>query len=105
MIIPQSEAEFQAVVVKYAEDHGWHWMHIHTTGTGRNQPARGTLGRGWPDLVLVRGDQLIFAELKRQDAGPTPQHQLDVLNVLSAVATSTYIWRPSQLALIMDVLA
>jgi hypothetical protein len=104
MIIPQSEAEFQQRVVQYAEEHGWHWMHIGRTGKYVANGAKGTLGKGWPDLVLVRGEQLIFAELKSQDAGPTPQHQLDVLNVLSAVATSTHIWRPSQLALIMDVL-
>ena len=102
--IPQTEAEFQKVVTDYAEKQGWHWMHIGRVGKYAANGAKGTLGRGWPDLLLVRGRRLIFAELKAQN-GELPQHQRDVLAVLHAVSGEAYVWRPSDLPFILEELA
>jgi hypothetical protein len=98
-----TEAEFQKQVTRIAEDFGWEWMHIGRTGKHVPNGAKGTLGPGWPDLLMVRGDQLLVAELKT-DRAPTPTvAQQHVLMVLGNVAR-TYVWRPSQLALILEVL-
>ena len=72
----QTEAQFQRTVTEYAALTGWLWYHTHDS---RRSHA------GFPDLCLVRGDRLIFAELKSergrvrleqeawlQALGPTP---------------------------------
>ena len=50
-----SEASFQGAVVEYARLRGW--LVYHTRDSRGSQP-------GYPDLTLVRGGRLIFAELK-----------------------------------------
>lgn len=101
--IPQTEAEFQKVVTDYAEKQGWHWMHIGRVGKYAANGAKGTLGTGWPDLLLVRGRRVIFAELKAQD-GFLSSQQTRVLSILGAAAEA-YVWRPSDLPFILQELA
>lgn len=68
------------------------WFHYHTHDSRRSEA-------GFPDLVLVRGDRLIFAELKSAKGRLTPA-QADWLKRLNAVAPSpgktveVYLWRP-----------
>jgi hypothetical protein len=57
-----TERELQALVVEAARQFGW--MAYHTFDSRRSQP-------GFPDLVLIRGDRLIAAELKVGTALPT----------------------------------
>lgn len=100
--IELSEAEFQSQVCRLAENLGWNWMHVVTTGTGRHFPIRGPLGSGWPDLVLLRNDRLLFVELKKEK-GPIRLGQDLVLSLLQRAA-ETYIWKPSDWEQIQDVL-
>lgn len=69
-----------AVVIKYAQLRGW--MHYHTHDSRRS-------AEGFPDLVLVRGDQLIFAELKSEKGKTTPA-QDTWLMALENVATTSH---------------
>lgn len=79
------------------------WLGYHTHRSDRS-PA------GFPDLVLVRGPRLIFAELKRQarSAKPTPAQEewLDRLGVVeravadanaTVASVEVYLWRPEDL--------
>ena len=50
-----SEAEWQKQIEDYATMHDWLWYHTHNS---RWSPA------GFPDLVLVRGETVIFLEAK-----------------------------------------
>jgi hypothetical protein len=60
---------------------------------------------GYPDRTLVRaGDRIIFAELKREQASPTPD-QIEWLDRLAAAGGEVYLWRPSDLDEIARVLA
>jgi hypothetical protein len=60
--------------------------------------------RGFPDLTIVKGDRLIFAELKRQDTQPTLE-QCDWLETLNNIKTvEAYLWRPDDLQTIADIL-
>ena len=52
-----SEAQFQKIVEGYAKVMGW--LYYHTQDSRRSQP-------GFPDLVMLRGDRQVVAELKRQ---------------------------------------
>lgn len=80
-----SEAVFQAHVFKLAEDHGW--LVFHDYDSRRN-------AAGFPDLTLVRGGVLIFAELKA-DKGRMRSAQRTWLAELGAVSGPLVrVWRP-----------
>lgn len=102
--VPQTEAQWQAVVVKAATDLGWEWMHIGRTGRYSPNGAKGTLGIGWPDLFLCRPGRMLFVELKGEDAPDLKLHQKLVMAALSNAGAEVYVWRPSDFALAMHVL-
>ena len=106
-VIPETEAEFQRRVIDLAESFGWQWLHVEGRSSRGIRSAgfalRGTLAKGWPDLLLLRGSQLIAAELKAQHAPPPSTDQLRVLQLLSE-AVKAYVWRPSDLPLILETL-
>lgn len=106
MTIELSEADFQLQVTDLAERRQWTWMHIERMGNPQGRwrtPVSGPLGRGWPDLVLVRDSALIFVELKTQ-RGQLTVFQKDVRAVL-VEAVPYYVWRPSDWAEIIAVLS
>jgi hypothetical protein len=88
------------------------WLHVHfrsaKTERGWRTPGSGELLEGWPDLVLVRGRRLIFAELKRELGHLTPQQSF-VVEVLQSLElhlprfadpypqVEVHVWRPSDL--------
>lgn len=85
-----SEKDWQQTVVDAALSFGWGVYH---TFDSRRSSA------GFPDLVLVRRDRLIFAELKRE-VGTVRLDQSVWLEGLGKVvdANSTveaHVWRPS----------
>lgn len=94
----QTESEWQRFVTDYAESLGWDWMHVGRVGKYQANGAKGTLGEGWPDLVLVKGHRVLFVELKAQDGKLTVQ-QRRVLDILGGD-----VWRPSDFARMADVL-
>jgi hypothetical protein len=60
--------------------------------------------RGFPDLTIVKGDRLIFAELKAEKGKVTPE-QSEWLDILGGVKTvEAYLWRPDDLQTIADIL-
>lgn len=91
------------------------WEHVHfrkgRTKDGWATSTSGSLGRGWPDLVLVRerDRRILFVELKRELEQPA-EHQERVLEVLRSLAAGepqptpfpgtwtrveVHVWRPS----------
>lgn len=79
-----SERELQNAVVDVARL--LDWRTYHTFDSRRSSP-------GFPDLTLVRGSRLVFAELKTS-TGVVSQHQVLWLASLSATTAETYVWRP-----------
>jgi hypothetical protein len=61
-----TEAQWQAQVVGLAGFYGWRVYHTHDSR--RSAP-------GFPDLVLVRPPELIFAELKGESTRVTPDQE------------------------------
>lgn len=103
-----SEAAFQQQVLNLAGFYDWRCYHTHDSR--RSQP-------GFPDLVLVRGPELIFAELKTEKGRVRPE-QAEWIAALSEVGAAVdavaqaaaldgyqpgdqtprvdvYLWRPS----------
>lgn len=98
----KTEADWQRVVTNYAESLGWDWMHIGRVGKHRANGAKGTLGKGWPDLFLVKGRRWLVVELKMPGESLS-QQQSDVMLKMSKVA-EYHVWRPADFALMAEVL-
>lgn len=82
----QSERQLLDTVRACAMVYGW--TVYHTYDSRRSEP-------GFPDLVMVRGGRLIFAELK-SDVGKLTSPQKHWISALSLVADTpeVYVWRP-----------
>lgn len=95
---PISERDFMAQVTQLALIRGWSYLHIRPgmTRDSWRTPISGPLGKGWPDLLLVREkDQRHLAiELKRDGQKPT-EDQLRVLGILAACGFETGWFTPS----------
>lgn len=95
-----TEAEFQAQIVELAERLGWWWMHVEKRLVSRDDgrdhyretPTKGPLGKGWPDLVLVR-DRVIYVELKALRGTLKPE-QKTVRDALRDADAEWYRWDP-----------
>jgi len=88
-----SEKDLERVVVEAAERFGWWRYHTHDS---RRSPA------GWPDEVLVRGTEMILAELKTETGRVSPVQQ-DVLARLRRVeGVEVHVWRPSDIDQIIE---
>lgn len=85
------EKHFTAQVVELARLYSWRvyhtWNSIHSQS-------------GWPDLVLIRGTEMLCIELKRNGRKPTPAQE-DWLNALQHVETvNAFCWKPEHWSLI-----
>ena len=76
----KNEAAFQSWLMRTAKV--FRWMAYHTHRSDRSEP-------GFPDTVLVRGERLIFAELK-MPKGAVSEAQKKWLDALRGA----YAWRP-----------
>jgi len=103
---PLTEAQWQRQVTQLAELFGWTWAHFRPamTSKGWRTPVSGPMGAGFPDLVLVRGGRLIFAELKRQAAVLSIDQQRVVTALSQVDEISAYVWRPADLDAIVEIL-
>lgn len=82
------ESELQRAILELAKMLGW--MAYHTFDSRRS-------AEGFPDLVLVRGDRVLFVELK-SDTGQLRPAQVSWLDALWQVEhVETYLWRPDDL--------
>lgn len=110
-----TELDFRRQVIKLAEILGWEHVGFRAAQTvhGWRTPVTGTLGKGWPDLVLVRARdrRLIFAELKAAK-GKTSPDQERVLGVLRALEhddapaprIEVFVWQEGDIDAIAGIL-
>lgn len=106
MQIPQTEAEFQRAVEDLATATGWRWLHVNRMGNERGQwrtPVSGPLGKGWPDLFLVKGSRAIFVECKG-NTGILTEAQKSIRLILEQLHPF-YVWRPRDWSQILEVLS
>ena len=91
-----TEKNFQAHIEKQAKIHGWLYYHTHRSDRSV---------KGFPDLVLVRDDRLMFWELKidekRSKVTPAQQQWLDAL---AATGVETAVYRPSDIEEMLEKL-
>jgi hypothetical protein len=90
-----SEKDFQKTVTDALTLFGWRWCHFRParTATGWRTALSGS--PGFPDLVAVRGDRVLFVELKAAN-GKLRDEQQSWLSALGATgAVEVHCWRPS----------
>jgi hypothetical protein len=107
--MPQSEREFQAAVIEYAQLNGWLVHHGRAAQVREGKwvtPIQGDAG--FPDLVMVRGRWIVFVELKSEKGriAKAQQRWRDDLEwaigwsgykpALDGIGGTVYfLWRPS----------
>lgn len=90
-----TEKSFMATVVELAKLRGWKVFHVFDS---RRCVA------GFPDLLLIRGTQLIVAELKVGRNTATAE-QVEWLRAFEGAAVTAHVWYPEMWDVIEKVLA
>src|SRR5262249_55476538 len=87
-----TEAAFTRQVLEMAAAFGWMSLHIRPARTRRGwrTPVQGH-GKGFPDLLLLRGARLLVAELKPGRRRPTPE-QAAWLTAFGLAGVEWYVW-------------
>lgn len=104
-----NEAGFTNQVLQFARLHGWRTAHFRPArvaqkdGTVSWRTAVQGDGKGFPDLVLVRGTVCIFAELKIGTRKPTPEQEM-WLQDLTKTPNPTFLWTQEDWGQIEEVL-
>ena len=83
---PQTEKQFQNAVVQYARLRDWRIYHTYDS---RRSAA------GFPDLTLVRGNRLVFAELKSEKGKLTEAQEAWISDLRMVLGVGAHVWRPS----------
>jgi len=100
-----TEAGFQKTVLEFAKLHGWRTAHFRPAKTAKGwRTAVSGDGKGFPDLVLVRGTRLLFVELKMWRNTPSSEQE-SWLRTLRQTFAEVYLWYPSDWDQIETVLA
>ena len=104
LLLTRSERSFQRELINAAHILGWRVVHFRPalTQKGWRTPVQGD-GVGFPDLILVRGGRLIFAELKSEN-GKANDAQKAWAKILGQTPAEVYLWRPSDWSTIVEVL-
>ncbi len=82
------ERHFTQEVIDTAQHYGWQPFHLRD-----RESAAIVRGKGFPDLVMFRGDQLIVAELKRDEASLLSADQVGWIDAFRQHVPA-YEWRP-----------
>ena len=99
------EEDFFQQILDLAHIFGWRVAHFRPARTkyGWRTAVAGD-GAGFPDCVMIRGERIIFAELKSEKGKPSEKQQewLDALE--STRKVEVYLWRPHQIEEIAEIL-
>lgn len=91
----QTEDQFQRAVIELAQRCGRRVAHFRKARTKAGNwitPVAGD-GAGFPDLVIVLDDEVLFAELKT-DKGKVTHGQVEWIEALRKAGQRAEIWRP-----------
>lgn len=94
-MIPITEHKFLAQVIQLAKLYGWEtyhpWLSVYSAA-------------GWPDLALVRPPRLILVECKTEKGRVRTAQERWLSLLRQCPGIEVYLWRPSDLEQIADVL-
>ena len=90
------ERDLLAQVLAVAQMYRWRTYHTHTS---RHSAA------GFPDLTMVRGNRLVFAELKRVGKAATADQRGWLVDLACVPGVEAYVWTAEDLDMAAKVLA
>jgi hypothetical protein len=92
-----TEAELTAAVLELLDLFGWRAIHARPARTahGWRTPLQGPTAIGFPDILAVRGDRILAAELKVGRNTVTPE-QAVWLAVLAQAGAEAHEWRETE---------
>ncbi len=98
------EKDFQRAVLELARVCKWRCLHIRPAMTqhGWRTPLSAD-GVGFPDILALRGDDIIVAELKA-GTGRLSTEQREWLRAFQEAGIDAYVWRPDDWPEIATVL-
>jgi hypothetical protein len=90
-----TEDDLLRAVLDLAKVYGWRTYHarLAITAKGYRTPVQGD-GKGFPDLLMVKGADLLAIELKSDKGRPSAEQQ-DWLAAFGPIALESNIWRPA----------
>jgi hypothetical protein len=94
-LLAGTEAGFLKAVLQAAGLWRWRTFHVDPARARSGRwltPVRGD-GAGFPDLLLLRGPVLLWAELKMPGEHPTPEQEAWLAD-LHAAGEFVYLWYP-----------
>jgi hypothetical protein len=99
-----TEAEFLRQVLELAKLRKWRRAHFRPgrTKTGWRTAVQGD-GKGFPDVLLIRGCRMVVAELKSA-TGRVTSEQWDWFWAFQGYGAEAYVWRPDDWDQILKVL-
>ena len=104
------EPAFQAQVIGLLRVYRWSLIYHapdggHAPGASGRRVAGGQIpeGRGFPDLLAVKGERLLVAELKTNTGRLRPGQQ-DWLHGFHRAGAEAYLWKPAQWDEIHDII-
>lgn len=90
-----TEAIFTTQVIELAQILGYRTAHFRPAMTAHGwRTAVSGDGKGWPDLVLLKGNRMIVAELKVGRNKATVE-QLAWLDAFKAAGVDAFVWTPT----------
>ena len=89
----QTERDFQKFVINRALNHGWTYYHAPDNKPDQYGRLQNVV-KGFPDIVLVKNEKLVFVELKTETGRVSPE-QTAWLEKLKKTGCDTFVWRPS----------
>lgn len=98
-----TEAQFQSAVCDALSLFGWRWCHFRPARSSKGWRTAISGHVGFPDLVAVRSERVLFAELKAE-RGRLSDAQAEWLAKLTAAGCEASVWRPSDWPTIEEVL-
>lgn len=85
-----TEATWQRQVEDLLTVHGWSTFHDLSGRTS------GNAARGFPDLIAIRGDELIALELKKMSGRPTREQVAWIERFNGVEVSDAYVVKPNQ---------
>lgn len=99
-----TEHDFTNQVLQLAKLYGWRSAHFRPARTAKGwRTAVSGDGKGFPDLILVKGQRLIVAELKMA-RGKWTIEQMDWMKAFENAGVKVFCWRPDDFEEIKKIL-
>lgn len=88
-----TEREFERAVIEALDVFGWRWCHFRPGRTASGWRTALSGAAGFPDIVAVRGERVLFIELKAE-GGRLSGPQREWLAELERAGQDVRVWRP-----------